>query len=533
MTTATSKNLRWWFFSVLLFALFLGRIAYLYTICSDTYDEHAHLIEPLWWLESGAFRGDGFHSPLPRLLIAAGPWLAGFRSDTPWLLNNWASQDLDGYWRSLTLARLGVLPFAALLFWTVALWSRALYGSLGSFASTVALSCCPMIIGHAAVAALDVPGAAGVTVALLAIWHWMRTGSAKAAVLAGAALGFAQMCKFSAFGFLLVPAGFAVTFLLLRRRLSFRAMALHLGLMPCAAFAVIWASYGFESGPIHSYRHEQAQGTPNELPLGSVLQGTPAPAPNFWKGFVDMAYLQRLGYPAMFLGESAKFGFPGYFPTALLLKATPPLLLLAVWGLLSPRRKTGGDPNPGLYLGLTVLGMIAVSIPNHLNIGVRHLMPVFPVLCLLAGAVFVISPRRSATTALAVLLLGWHIAESVWAHPDYIAYFTPPARERDYQLLSDSNLAWGQDRWRLVEWLRSHPELEVHVVGGEGIGMLTATGWVNAPEKAEWLVVDTNAASIILTQHPPHRLKPLVETTPWGRIGRSLLIFRRTATASP
>jgi hypothetical protein len=514
-----------------LFAVFLARITYLYTVCSDTFDEHAHIIEPLWWLESGEFHGDGFHSPLPRLMIAAGPWLAGFRSNTPWLLANWSSQDFDGYWRSLTLARLGVLPFAALLFWTVALWSRTLYGLLGSLASIVALSCCPMILGHAAVAALDVPGAAGVAVALVAIWYWMRKGETKAAVLAGAALGFAQMSKFSAFGFLLIPTAFAVTFLLRRRRLSFRALALHLGLFACAAFAVIWASYGFDSGSIHSYRHEQAQGTPEELRLGSLLQDVSAPAPIFWKGFVDMAYLQRQGYPAMFLGESGQFGFAGYFPAALLLKATPPLLILAVWGFLSARKSSAGVPNIGLYLALAIAGMIAVSIPNRLNIGVRHLMPVFPVMALLAGAVFVIPERRNATTALAVSLLGWHIVESVWAHPDYIAYFTPPARARDYHFLSDSNLCWGQDRWRLIEWLRSHPDLEVHVVGGEGIGMLAATGWSNAPEKAEWLVIDTNAASIVLTQDPPHRLEPLIEATPWGRIGRSMLIFHQTAAA--
>ena len=517
---------------MLLFVIFLGRIGYLYTISSDTYDEHHHILEPLRWLESGEFRADGFQAPLPRLLIASGPWMAGFRSDTPWLLTGWDSQDLEGYWRSLTLARLGVLPFAALLFWTVALWSRSLYGSAGSLVSTVALSCSPTVIGHAAVATLDVPGAAGVTLAVFAIWFWMRRGTAKAALFAGAMLGFAQMSKFSAFGFLFVPLAFAVTFFSIRRRLALRTLALHCLLIACAAFAVIWASYGFETGPIHSYRHERAQGTPEELRLGSMLQGVETPAPKFWGGFVDLSYLQQLGHSAMFLGESSRFGWPGYFPTALVLKATPPLLILAVWGFAAAGKRRGGNPRLGLYLGLAVVGIIMVSIPSRVNIGVRHLMPIFALLSLLAGGLFLIAPRRDLRSTLAMLLVGWHMTESAWGHPDYIAYFTPAARSRDYHYLSDSNLAWGQDRWRLVEWLHSHPELEVRVVGAEGIGMFTATGWVNGPEDAEWLVLDTNAAAIVLS-NPDDHLAPLLQTTPWGRIGRSILIFRRNPALTP
>ena len=530
MASASSNDFHWRFLTFLLFVIFLGRIGYSYTISSDTYDEHQHIFEALRWLERGEFLADGFQSPLPRLLIASGPRMAGFRSDTPWLLGGWASQDFEGYWRSLTLARLGVLPFAALLFWTVALWSRSLYGSIGSLVSTAALSFSPTVIGHAALATKDVPGAAGVTLAVFAIWGWMRGGTAKAAVFAGAALGLAQMSKFSAFGFLLFPLAFAVTFFLIRRRLSLRALALHCCLIAGVTFAVIWASYGFETGPIHSYRHERAQGTPEELRLGSMLQGVEMPAPIFWKGFVDLAYLQQMGHPAMFLGESSQFGWPGYFPAALLLKATPPLLILAVWAFAAAGKMRGGSPHIGLYLGLAALGMIMVAIPIRVNIGVRHLMPIFPLLSLLAGGLFLIPPRRGLRSALAILLIGWHMAESLWAHPDYIAYFTPPARSRDYHYLSDSNLAWGQDRWRLVEWLHSHPDREVHVVGAEGIGMLTASGWVNGPQNAEWLVLDTNGASIFLS-HPDHHLAPVVQTPPWDRIGRSILIFRRSAAS--
>jgi 4-amino-4-deoxy-L-arabinose transferase-like glycosyltransferase len=373
-----------------------------------------------------------------------------------------------------------------------------------------------------------VPGAAGVTLAVLAICHWTRTGNAKAAALAGAAVGFAQMSKFSAFGFLAVPLAFAAASLI-RRRFSLRAVLLHFALIAGVAFVVIWASYGFEVGQIRSFRHEQAVSAGREIRIGAALQGAETIAPDFWTGFLDMAYLQQEGFDAMLLGESGKSGWPSYFLIALLLKATPPLLILSVWGFFAARKTPGGDPNIGSYLAVGVLGIIAVSIPSRVNIGVRHIMPVFPLLSLLAGGVFAKLSRFGVRSALAVLLVGWHVAESAWAHPDYIAYFTPPARARDYQYLSDSNLAWGQDRWRLLQWLQSHAQLEVYVVGAERIGILSAAGWVNGPENAEWLIADTNAASIILTQNPRHRLAAVVEAGPWGRIGRSILIFRRVS----
>jgi 4-amino-4-deoxy-L-arabinose transferase-like glycosyltransferase len=526
MVPVTLNDSRWRLLTLLLFVVFLARIASLYTVCSDTYDEHAHIFEPLSWLETGEMRGDRFHAPLARFAIAIGPWLAGFPSHTPWFVSNWTSQDFEGYWRSLTLARLGVLPFVALLFWTVALWSKSLYGAWGSIVSVIVLSCCPTVIGHSALAALDVPGAAGVTLALVALWHWMRTGSTKAAVLAGASIGFAQMLKFSAFGFLLVPVAFAAVYLV-RRRLGPRAGAHHLALMGLAAFIVIWASYGFEIGQINSFRHELAKTAGRESPIGAMLQGATTIAPNFWTGFLDMAYLQQEGFGAMFLGESGRFGWPAYFPIALLLKSTPPLLILAVWGLFAAWKARGEDPNAALYLGVSVLGMIAVSIPSRVNIGVRHIMPVFPLLSLLGGGIFARSSKLGLRSGLALLLIGWQIAESAWAHPDYIAYFTPLARARDYHYLSDSNLTWGQDRWRLIEWLRSHPELKTYVVGADRIGMLKASGWVNGPEDAEWLIVDGNAASIILAQKPRHGLAPVLDGEPWGRIGRSMLVFRR------
>jgi hypothetical protein len=146
---------------------------------------------------------------------------------------------------------------------------------------------------------------------------------------------------------------------------------------------MIWASYGFETGPVRSFRHETAIGGPGELTVGRVFEGQTLPAPIFWKGIVDMAYLQDLGHPATFLTESRSDGWWLYFPVAFLLKVSPPLLALAGIAVV-----VGGRLSIIRFLLIAIAGVFVVSLPSHVDIGIRHLMPVFPLMCIMSGSLF-------------------------------------------------------------------------------------------------------------------------------------------------
>ena len=63
---------------------------------------------------------------------------------------------------------------------------------------------------------------------------------------------------------------------------------------------------------------------------------------------------------------------------------------------------------------------------------------------------------RTAKLLLAagLLLLVWHVGESLRAHPDYLPDFNQIARGREREFLLDSNLDWGQDLARLGRWMR-------------------------------------------------------------------------------
>jgi hypothetical protein len=88
-----------------------------------------------------------------------------------------------------------------------------------------------------------------------------------------------------------------------------------------------------------------------------------------------------------------------------------------------------------------------VSMGSHLNIGARHILPVFLFCCVLAGAGAATLLRRSRAWAIAIAaLVIFHIASTVHASPNYIAYANEAwgGPTQTYRYLSDSNTDWAQ-----------------------------------------------------------------------------------------
>jgi hypothetical protein len=146
---------------------------------------------------------------------------------------------------------------------------------------------------------------------------------------------------------------------------------------------------------------------------------------------------------------------------------------------------------PRLYVLAPLLVLLAIywvfALSSSLNIGHRHLLPMYPPLFILAGAAAAWSeapPMRAAThtskknsgkpatvpavgrgaflaaRALVVGAVALAVAEAVWMWPDYLAYFNVLAGgpRHGYRHLIDSSLDWGQDLNGLERWLERHPD---------------------------------------------------------------------------
>src|SRR5208283_1729291 len=102
------------------------------------------------------------------------------------------------------------------------------------------------------------------------------------------------------------------------------------------------------------------------------------------------------------------------------------------------------DLSPLLILG-GVYGLACLA--SHLDIGLRYLIPIYPVFFVLGGAnVFWLLGEKFIFKLILTALLVGTITESLSAWPNYLAFFNQFVGSRNgYQYLVDSSLDWGQD----------------------------------------------------------------------------------------
>jgi hypothetical protein len=106
---------------------------------------------------------------------------------------------------------------------------------------------------------------------------------------------------------------------------------------------------------------------------------------------------------------------------------------------------------------MLIYGLSALT--THLNLGLRHVLPLYPFIYTLAGIAAARAQTlhpRTFVPVISVLGLGL-VIESLAAFPNYISFFNAPSKPHRLELLSDSNLDWGQDLPALAQWLEKNP----------------------------------------------------------------------------
>jgi hypothetical protein len=450
-----------------------------YPTFGHTWDEPEHIAAGMQLLDRGVYTYDVQHPPLARVAMAVGPYLAGARSyGEPGPSGEQEGRDLlyrtGNYDRLLTLARLGLLPFFIVLMGATWLWARHYFGAAEAALATFFIACTPPLVGHAAIAALDIPGAAFCTLAMYLMVRWMDQPSLKWSVLFGGAAGLAVGTKLSAVPFLIVVAlawtavfwfknGSAVV----RERVSSGRNWLRTALVAVVALAATSLCYG-----VHFERLTDAGHRPNEALdylVGSkgrvhdMVYDVAAhiAVPLGTERFVlSIAALQKHngdGHLSYFRGELRRSGWWDFYIVALGLKTPLPLLGLGLAGLgwLAWRTREGAWTLATPTVAFATL-LLFCSAYSHINIGVRHVFVLYPLLAIGAAALTMKlwrSYERIPLRAGLVALLVWQTS-SLWnSHPDYLAYFNEIAGRHPEHYLIDSDLDWGQDMRRLEQRL--------------------------------------------------------------------------------
>lgn len=105
-----------------------------------------------------------------------------------------------------------------------------------------------------------------------------------------------------------------------------------------------------------------------------------------------------------------------------------------------------------------------MSFFNRIDIGIRYLLMVYPLLIVLVSGVYPIIERNLRLNIAFLLLLGWYVVESMLIYPHYFAYFNELSGgpKYGYKYLSDSNLDWGQDNDAAKLYIAKHPGIIVN-----------------------------------------------------------------------
>jgi hypothetical protein len=426
---------------VLLTAIGVARITSTYRSVAQTSDETPNIGCGMQYLDLGRYDYGAFHPPLARLAMAVGPYLYGARAQHQpdrWKEGNAVLNSAPRPARALTLARIGILPFFVLACTVLWLWGRRLLGEWGGLVPVLVFTNLPPVLAHAGLATMDMAIGAGVCTAFYTFWRWMEEPTVRRSVLLGLGVALAILSKFSSV--LLLPVGFIALALLAKRGTRRRNW-----LWIPTAFVLIWGAYRFSFG-------RMAEKGP------ALLASIPVPAPQILDGLWQVHTHIEGGHTAFLLGQHSFHGWWYFFAVALVVKTPIAVLLLAAIGLLAAFRQK----NRALWIPpVLTAAILIVNLPTTLNIGVRYMLPLFPLLALTAGIGAVWLWQR-ARWAVAVLLI-WTAISGAAAHPDYIAYFNEFAGSQPERILVDSDLDWGQDMGRLAAELRSRKVDYLHM----------------------------------------------------------------------
>ena len=361
-------------------------------------------------------------------------------------------------------AQMAASIFTLLLVLIVFLTAREMFGTTAGFVALGLLVFDPTLLAHGALVTTDAIQACFLLASIYAFYRYVKVPSLGRLAITALAVGLALASKHSSvlvFPMLVILAGFevfprnsahkAAQLSIGKRATRLTAALLIIGLL---SVGILWGTYGFR----YSARGNGLKLNPSmEKQLNQVPSSTEA------SGLREFARLHLLpesyiyglahvlfsakSFNSYVFGKTYPHAVWFYFPVAMLVKSSLTFLILmviSIWVIASGRLHQGREL---AFLLVPPLIYLAASMVGGMNIGIRHILPVYIFLAvLIAGATSVlIKSRRQWLYAVVVLLLFQAISVTR-TFPNYMGYaneaFGGP--KNVWRYLSDSSADWAQ-----------------------------------------------------------------------------------------
>lgn len=490
----SGRRVIWLFLAILV--LYTTRSVHVAYTAAPTYDEPFHLAGGLVALKFNDYRMQPENGILPQRWLAIPHLLQAtslppedhpsWRTSSAWSYGSEFLYQRPGTWHErLFKSRLMNVLLGILTLSTLFCWSFRHLGPAVALLTTLGLSCDPLFLAHSSLATSDL--SIGLF-AFLSVWAAQRLFDGPTSMRAlglALALGAAITSKYSAI--LLAPAIAVGALAAIRqdRPIKLRALGRFfilqtmrqkvygtialLSVVGLIVIGTIWASYGFRyqavsaSAPAQSHflmpwsQLRSTSPVSTTLEMARHFQILPEA---FLYGFAYVRHFSK-GRPVFLDGESNNQGWFRFFPLAFVYKTPLPILTAFALAILISIYQFKRIPwRPATWLSVTfVLTYLLVAIGARLNIGLRHLLPVYPWLFVWMGwAVGRLIKKRYGLVC-CLIWIPWTLLDSAWIHPHYLAYFNAPSGGPDsgHLHLVDSSLDWGQGLNELASWMAANP----------------------------------------------------------------------------
>jgi hypothetical protein len=344
--------------------------------------------------------------------------------------------------------RLGTLPFALLSSILVFLWARALFGEAGGLFALLLAALNPLMVGFGALVLVDAQNTAMTFLVLFVLWCWVETRSPILWPCLGVAVGLALSTKYLAVFVTGVVAGTLVVAGLWPSRRSehrWRDLVLSLGVVGLCALTTMHALYRFKEG-FFSFESAGISNVVRTLverrPSGGAHEG-----PARTTGDIDFSCARaamdvvpgRCGRNH----DTRRVVVPTDAGILLLFAALVAVLSLPASsaGLPARWRTTAGDVRHVL------LSFGYLSLGTRMQLGIRYVLPVYPVLLLWQGSL--VAGVRYTTrwfVGLLALTAGVHLVDLQRNWPDLISYYNVSSGGQKYAFLHflGTNSDFGQ-----------------------------------------------------------------------------------------
>ena len=444
---------------------------------TQTWDEGIHIVAGFSYLTLGDYSWNVEHPPLVKMVSALPLTLMGLtaqRFEPNGKQKDQVQYGIDFLYENrrradsiLLAARSPNILLTLLFAGAVAWWTRRRWGPAAGVAAAALCAFDPNLMAHGRYVTTDFPVTAFFFFASVLWVEYLEEGSRRRLLWAAAAIGLALITKFSAV--LLGPplvAMYAACWIRRPREFPLRRVAVAAGTI--AATVVLMAAVIYWPETVRCFRGAVPRLSTVAIrnnAIGETLfrlgRWFHLPAHAYLLGLNHVADHNAGGHSSYLLGMRSETGWWYYFPVVFAVKSTmaalgATLLLLGA-GLWQAWRREWLSPM-ALGLILPPLFYFVFSMSSGINIGMRHILPVYPFLYV--GTAAWLSTRANWRPGMCVLaaVVALQMAECARITPDYLAFFNElaggPGRGPEY--LVDSNIDWGQDVKKLGLWLDTH-----------------------------------------------------------------------------